>query len=330
MNSTTTPTGSVVECTFTNFILFDFNIESVTSREVFVSHLIFCVINAVLSVLTICLNSISAMAYWNSTELKRKTAHFLIMILSLNDLVVGIICGPLYVAVLAREYSLRKFSCFIRGIQLFLLLLICGCSLMTLVLMNFERYFAIVHPIFHRTKVTKGLLVKCLIVLWLVNVGIISLIFYSQDVLTKCLSVESLLFMSALVFIYVRIYFASRKSFHTFRRMNITNASPQGQDTSQLEREQHLRNLRLVKSCCIVVVCFWMCFLPACVLVTVISNYNELTYMFHTCAETSLLLNSSLNSLIFFWKNKLLRKEAQRVLKRLLCKTNIPPANPEM
>ena len=307
MNSTTTPTGSVVECTFTNFILFDFNIESVTSREVFVSHLIFCVINAVLSVLTICLNSISAMAYWNSTELKRNTAHFLIMILSLNDLVVGIICGPLYVAVLAREYSLRKFSCFIRGIQLFLLLLICGCSLMTLVLMNFERYLAIVHPIFHRTKVTKGLLVKCLIV-------------------TTCLSVESFLFMSALVFIYVRIYFASRKSFHTFRRMNITNASPQGQDTSQLEREQHLRNLRLVKSCCIVVVCF----LPACVLVTVISNYNELTYMFHTCAETLLLLNSSLNSLIFFWKNKLLRKEAQRVLKRLLCKTNIPPANPEM
>ena len=296
MNSTT-PTGSVVECTFTNFILFDFNIESVTSTEIFVYHLIFCVINAVLSVLTICLNSITAVAYWKSTELKRKTAHFLIMVLSLNDLVVGIICGPLHVAVLAREYSLRKFSCFMRGIQLFLLLLVSGCSLMTLVLMNFERYLAIVHSIFHRTKVTKGLLVKCLIVLWLVNAGLISLIFYSQDVLTKCLSVELFLFMSALVFIYVGIYFASRKSFETFRRMNITNASHQGQgqDTSQSERKHHLRNLRLVKSCFIVVVCFWICFLHTCLLVTVISNYNELSYMFHTCAETLLLPNGKIN-----------------------------------
>ena len=324
MNSTrSSRSGKFVICNLINANrLSDFNNVDYTSTKIIVNHVIFCFINAILSVSTIGLNSITAMACWRSTQLRKKLAHFMIMVLSLNDLAVGLVCSPFYVAILAREISLQKSSCFLNGLQSFVLLLILGCSFKTLFVMNFERYLAIVHPIFHRTKVTKCRLVKCLIALWLVAGLLVSLMLYRPVVLKRFLIVEVLLFIAALVFIYVKIYFVSRRSSENFSRTKRTAcASSQGQDISQSEREAHLRNLRLVKSCFIVVICFCICFLPTS-LVNGISFPNEvITYMSRIWAETLLLLNSSLNSLIFFWRNKLLRKEAGRILKQVFCKT---------
>ena len=323
MNATkASRSGGFVICNLINANLSsDFNNFDYTSTKMVVNHVMFCVINAVLSVSTIGLNSITAMAFWRSTQLRKKLAHFMIMVLSLNDLAVGLICSPFFVVNLAREISLQKSSCFLNELRSFILLLILGCSFKTLFVMNVERYLAIVHPIFHRTKVTKGRLVKCLIVLWLVSGLLVSLTLYHRDVLVLFLIVEVLLFIATLVFIYVKIYFASRRSSENFRRTERTTCvSPQDQDISHSERD-HLRNLRLVKSCFIVVICFCICFLPTS-LVNGISFPNEvITYMSRIWAETLLLLNSSLNSLIFFWRNKLLRKEAGRILKQVFCKT---------
>ena len=85
MNATTAP-GEVAErCIFINFDIssYYFN-DNLTLKIVFVNHLIFCVINAVMSASTICLNSITAITYWKSIHLKKKMANFLIMLLSLK------------------------------------------------------------------------------------------------------------------------------------------------------------------------------------------------------------------------------------------------------
>ena len=240
------------------------------------------------------------------------------MVLSLNDLAIGVICGPLYVAVFARELLLAKSTCFLNEIRTVVHLIIGGCSLKTLITMNFERYFAIVHPIFHRTKVTKGRLLKCLIVLWLFTTAIVvALLFYSIVVLVKFLTVEMLLIMAALVYIYTRIYFTSRRSFENFRKTNRSNSSSQDQGT-QSERKQNLRNIRLVKSCFYVVVCYCICFLPFTVLNDNFLNNNH-GKLIRPWLLTLNLSNSTFNSLIFFWRNKLLRREAQRVLKQMIC-----------
>ena len=319
MNLTTTPSAFKETCIFFNF-RHVITIESVTSTKVFVNYTAFCVVTAALSVFTICLNSITAMAYWKSIELKKKTAYFLIMVLSLIDLGVGVFCGPLYVATFTREILLAKSSCFLSGIQIFVHLIIGGCSYKTLIIMNFERYFAIVHPIFHRTKVTKGRLLKCLIVVWFPSVAlVVTFIFYPFDVLNKFLTVELLLVMAALVYIYARIYFASRRSFENFRRTNGSNSSSEGQDASQSERKQHLHNIRLVKSCFIVVVCYCICFLPVTILKLSFLKHNQSINLIITWLLTLNLSNSTFNSLIFFWRNKLLRHEAQRVLRKMFC-----------
>ena len=317
MNSTTTSSAFEETCILINFHLFHFTVESLISTNVFVNHTAFCVVTAALSVLTICLNSITAMAYWKSTEIKKKIAVFLIMVLSLNDVGIGVFCGPLYVATFTRDIWLGKSSCVLTGLPVFVHMIIGGCALKTLIIMNFERYFAIVHPLFHRTKITKGRLLKCSIVLWLFTTAlVVAFVFYPFDVLVKFLTVEMLLIMAALVYIYSRIYFTSKRSFQNFRRTNRINSSSQGQGTSQSERKQHLRNIKLVKSCFIVVVCYCICFLPFTILnVSFLKNNHG--KLIRPWLLTLNLSNSTFNSLIFFWRNKLLRREAKRVLKQM-------------
>ena len=186
--------------------------------------------------------------------------------------------------------------------------------------MNFDTYFAIVHPMFHKTKVTKGRIVKCLIVVWLfTGAMVVAFVFYPFDLLVKFLAVAILLIMAALVFIDTRIYFKSRRSFETFRRTNTSSSSSQGQGTSQSERKQHLHNIRLVKSCFIVVACYCICFLPFTILNVGFSKYNQDANLTGAWFITLNISNSTFKSLIFFWRNKLLRSEAQRVLKQMLC-----------
>ena len=308
-----------MSCIFDNFLLFGYTVQS---TKVFVNHTAFCVITAALSVLTICLNFTTAMAYWKSTELKKNTANFLIMVLSLNDLAIGVFCCPLYVAVFMMEISSGKSSCFLSGLQIFVHVFIGACSFYTLLIMNVDKYFAIVHPIFHRTKITKGRLVKCLILLWLLAAAIVvALLFSRPDIIVQFLSVKMLLCMATLLFIYVRIYFTSRRCFTNFRKTYKRNAaSRQGKDVSHSERKQHLHNLKLVKSCFIVVVCYCICFLPLTVLnATHVKKHNPVNDLIHPWLITLNLSNSSLDSLIFFWRNKLLRKEAWKILKQLSC-----------
>ena len=132
-------------------------------------------------------------------------------LITLNDLGIGVLCGPLYVATFTREIWMEKSSCFLTGLRLFVHLTIGGCALTTLIIMNFGRYFAI----FHREKVTKGRLVKCMVVAWLFKAALlVAFIFWPFDVFVKLfVIVETLFNMAALVYIYARIYLTSRRSF---------------------------------------------------------------------------------------------------------------------
>ena len=43
----------------------------------------------------------------------------MIMILSVTDLIVGLICNPLFAAMLLKEYSSRKTDCLFQDIKIF-------------------------------------------------------------------------------------------------------------------------------------------------------------------------------------------------------------------
>lgn len=84
------------------------------SREFFVNHVILCVLNFLLTFSSTFLNFITVFAYWRSTRLQRKMSYFLVMLLSLSDVGVGLICNSIFTAILT-SHTLGYANCLLVG-----------------------------------------------------------------------------------------------------------------------------------------------------------------------------------------------------------------------
>ena len=314
MNNTTTPelneTSLKTACTD----------DPVTSQMVVWNNLAFGMFNVFLTITTILLNSVTIIASVKSRLLKERMAYFTVMMLSATDLIVGLTSNPLFAAMLLKEYSSRRTDCLLKEIQIFLLLFFSGCSFKTLVVMSWERYAAICHPLFHRTKVTRKRLMKCLVFLWFLALvctilSVRFVIFFDYVIIPELMG-----FGIFLVYVYGRIYLANSKS----TRNVIENGGQQDaavKTAAKKDQPHHvLLNVRLAKSCCLVVLSFVLCYLPSCI----ITNRNfkfeqDLKISVEVWAVTLILANSSINSIVFFWRSKLLRDEACAVFKQVFC-----------
>ncbi len=294
----------------------------VTSTMVVWNNLVFGVFNICLTIATILLNSITIVACLKSRLLKYKTAYFMVMMLSFNDLVVGLTSNVLFAAILLNEYSSRRTECLLKHIQIVSLLFFSGCSFKTLVLMSLERYAAICHPLFHRTKVSRKRLMKCLTFFWFVALVATTLSWRFIAFFEYVVIPELLAFHIVLVYIYVRIYLANSRSSKTL------NQSKGQQDahekTAREQRRQLLLNVKLAKSCCVAVVSYFLCYLPSCIITNAGFKYEkDMAISVVVWAETLILANSSINSIVFFWRSRTLRQEACAVVKQVFCRTEM-------
>ena len=77
------------------------------------------------------------------------------------------------------------------------------------------------------------------------------------------------------------------------------------------KREQFLRDVKLMKTCFMVLLCFLLCYLPFAVYFSlskgIMNKYDKL--VLQSSATTVMMMNSTFNSLIFVWGKPLLRKE---------------------
>ena len=227
-----------------------------------------------------------------------------------------VVWNNLAFAMLLKEYSSRRTDCVLEDIQLFLFLFFSGCSFKTLVVMSWERYAAICHPLFHRTKVTRKRLMKCLVFLWFL--ALVSTILSGQSRLffDYVIFPELMGFGIFLVYVYGRIYLANSKS----TKNVIENGGQQdvAVKTAKKDQPHHvLLNVRLAKSCCLVVLSFVLCFIPSCIITNRNFNFEQdLEICVHVWAVTLILANPSVNSIVFFWRSKPLRDEACAVFKQ--------------
>ena len=283
-------------------------------KDVQASHLALFLFSLLLIMSTILLNSTTIITYWKSTRLKEKTTNFMIMALSVNDLAVGLSSNIMYLITVWKEYSSGTTQCYIYAFQFCTQAIMSGCSLVTLVVMSFERYAAICHPFYHRTKVTKKLLMKCLLLLWIQVVFFTIMAAQFFAVFFRVILSGIALYVLLLFFIYARIFHAYRKS----------SARVQQQICCQTSQQPRLdyrgrTNKKLAKSCLIVVLSFTSCYLPL-VLVEfvdkcVVDIRPKPVFVLTYWSMALILLNSSVNSIVFFWRNKVLREEAIAIIK---------------
>ena len=181
-------------------------------------------------------------------------------------------------------------------------------SILVLLVMNFDRYLAISHPIFHRTSVTKGRLLILVVLLISANVivGVLSvnelILPYQVHVLIfRVIVFPLILFMNCKL---LTVAWKSRKSNGTALRMRKTFS------------------LKMLSSCLLVVACFAIMSIPtfAFVWFKVTSKDDLKVNDIHTAglwSRTLFSMNSTFNCLIFYWKNTILRTEGMKVVKSM-------------
>ena len=270
-------------------------------------HLIFlCVLNIIFFFSGLVLNTLVIIAFLKSTKLQKKLCHFMIMVLSCCDLLSVVIHGLELLFYFIIRF-LEKNGLYTKlTICWHLLHLLAGLSLLALMVMCIERYLGAYYPIFHKTSVTRCRLLTLLATLFILTSPL------------TIISANDLVISSAVAIgIFVAIFsppfiFFNYKLFKISRKMHRENA------TSSKKREKI--SLKNINTCLLVVACF-VCFsVPICFRVVfglVEGSTPENARLSAVWVATTYVMNCSFNSLIFFWKNKVLRDEGIKIIKKM-------------
>jgi hypothetical protein len=177
---------------------------------------------------------------------KNKLCYFMIMVLSCCDLLAVLTSHPLTalygMLFLTGKLDVYTFTDWAVISSTFSVVFV-GFSLLALLVMNFDRYLATSHPIFHRTSLTKGRLLTLLAILITVDV---TLLLLPLNVISfpVAILIFIIIIIPPMLFMNYKLFTIARKS----RRNN--GISPE------------MKKTKTISSCLLAVVCFVVLNIP--------------------------------------------------------------------
>ena len=270
-------------------------------------HLIFlCVLNVILFFSGVVLNTLVIITILKTTQLRKKLCHFMIMVLSCCDLLTVVIFNSgliLYLIIWAVEnyYLLTRVTIYLQFFHI-----PSGFSMLTLMVMCIERYLGVYYPIFHKTAVTRRRLLT-LLAIFIILPTTLTIISANDLVISGpvALGIFIVIYLPPFIFFNYKLFKISRK----MRRQN--EISP--------ERRRRI-SLKHVNTCLLTVACLVFFSIPVCfrfVFSLVEGSTSENAIISRLWVGTTIAMNCSFNSLIFFWKNKILRDEGIKIIKKI-------------
>ena len=186
-----------------------------------------------------------------------------------------------------------------------------GVSIMALLVMSLERYLGAYYPFFHRTSLTRRRLLTLLVVLFLLTT-ILAILCLNDWVIsvTAVLIIFFVIVFPPFVFFNYKLFMISRKVHRQIARRRDNTSSPQ---TSTL----HV-NLKNISTCLLAVGLLLLLYIPVFSIIAL--NFietltSENAMLIYFWGRTIANANSTLNCLIFFWKNDVLRREGKKTVK---------------
>ena len=273
-----------------------------------------CILNVIFGIVGTFLNTLVLFVFFKSKNMRQNTGYLSIMILSATDLIVVTTIPAVFLVnavpeILGTPRCLYSIFCNIVMRTTHLL------SANSLIIMNIERYLAIMHPLFHHTTVTRqkliwsfGILVCFFLICAAINLT------WHQSIGGLIYSVLAFIICSTTLFQYVSIFNIARKA-STRRIADVNNKEISS------SRRLFLRDLKMARTYFYIVFLCFLCYLPIAILSGISQHFfaNEETrnaYLHWRLSVTPLIsMNATLNCLIFFWGNMLLRKQGWKLIK---------------
>ena len=305
----------------------DLNDFKFSSSLAYASHLLACILSGVILLTTIGLNSLTVLTFWRTPRLRENLVLYLVMILSLVDVGIGAFCNPLVTISLIYD-SMHSSACWIYDIRSISCRPATILSLSVVAAISTERYFGVVHPLLHRTKMTKVKLSLLFLLIWLGCIVLWLPTYLIDNNPSQLFAPISIVFLILITICsYTKIAYTVICS--KIRREGLTddhsNADGGDRETAKRNRKEilhFLKELKMAKSCFLIVLCYLMCYTPTVAFSVALRSKMSLTSVVYVRPWCLLfiMLNSSLNSIIFFWRSALLRNETNNVLKNIRLK----------
>ena len=237
--------------------------------------------------------------------------------LALSDLCVGIVCEPLHVgfqAVLFKN-SGKITSCTLFNTLTLISTFLTAVTLLTVTAMSVDRYLAIYLHLRYEQLVTENRARKVILCLWFISsVPLIIKIFHPM---TSYLALTLIIAVCLVIisFVWIKIYQVVRHH----------QAQIQDQMAAAMQPFNMARFRNSAINTMLVLFIVLVCYTPFLVLKISLtfslkfSNFFffiEITYIF-------VVLNSSLNPLVYFWRQRDLRARAKQFVMRFCCQTQL-------
>lgn len=291
------------------------------NRSHILSQIMLSIFYVFLMFLTAILNAVTVFTIKNSPSLKKNLCYFLVMLQSWCDFTTGLVNMPANVLFIAAELT-QALSCQAGMYGTLISSVPSGVSFGMMVALSFERFMSIVHPTFHRNRLTQN----HFLIYLSVNIVIFSATTFSSPFWLKLFYMSftfyRLLSLTTIGYFYVCMYQTTKNRFLQKRQkvgtvdtFNVGNAIAKNKIIRDLTIQK-----KLAKTCFLTCVAYVCCYLP---LVFTISA----RFWFETSSLPLLRqyqgwglaissMNPSLNSVIFFWTRPVLRREMINLTKK--------------
>ena len=283
-------------------------------KELYSWYIVNCVLNAFLTITAIILNSITIHAIQKTPSLP-KPLKTLLVSLAVSDLGVGLVVQPFYFGLLVKWLQRDNSPDAVCDAFIFVTYLFSAASFFGVIALSVDRFLAIHLHLRYQELVTHKRLGAAVISNWMFSTFIA---FFNWRVSTKityvvfaviggiCLAVSTVL--------YFKIYFI-------VRRHRVQIQALQIQQVAQNDEEMvHIARLRgSAVGTFYVYLLALLCNLPQFCSFAVVAN-SELSTgirIFDISSGTLMLMNSSLNPVIYCWKMRRIRRAVMDILRNI-------------
>ena len=294
---------------------FGFYFTGVTDNtgELFVTNILTCILNALFSIITCVGNSTILLAIKNTRDL-HSPSYVLLGCLAFSDLLVGLLCQPLFVGVKIAEFK-RSFTvyCWLRVLQARSGWTTAGVSFFTVAAVSVDRLIALHLHLRYSAFVTVPRVLQATLVIW-----ILSLIL--SVVLRFWMMTPEWFFIPLVIFVVVSLVLtvSTMKIFQMVRRH-------QRQIKRQTEAVIHLQSntvnfLKCRKSAVTVLyiyglfVIFYVPFIGT-LITDMLHRYTIKIQIAYDFSGTVIFVNSFINPVVYCWRIREIKKAVKNILR---------------
>ena len=288
-------------------------VRGVESELIFLSAL-----NMFLSVTAFLGNTLILVALHKETSL-HPPSKLLYRNLAITDLCVGVIAQPLFVTYFTSVVNERWDICYYADwAASFSGLTLCAVSLLTVTAISVDRLLALLLGLRYRQVVTYRRTCITVTGFWILSIVGASTLFLNRRITSWYQYIVTASCLVTTIFAYAKIFVTLRHN-----QIHVQNHAAQGQ-TSQAIPLNIARYRKAVYSALWVQGTLGICYLPytIAVFLTPQRGMPLSIYLARNFTFSMVLLNSSLNPLLYCWKIREVRQAVKETLRQLCCRSS--------